>query len=102
MVTFSINSVSSSLSRAVAKTARCADKKLRIRTTPRDNKTIGKVKENEIEELRKREESFLVYLSVNKSKNNNQQRTDEETINKTEDKEEKITKVGSRVKQTIS
>ena len=97
MAIFSISSASSSLFRVVAKTVRCADRKLPIQTTLTDSKTIDRVIRNETEELRKLGESYLVYLSVaNKSKTNQVEPIDvETTISKTEETGETITKIGS-------
>ena len=94
---YSISSASSSLFRVVAKTVQCVDKKLPILTTLTDSKIIDKVIGNEREELRKQEESYLVYLSAaNKSKNNQVEPIDvETTISKTEETGETITKIGS-------
>lgn len=63
-----------------------------------DSKTISRVIGNEIEELRKLGESYLVYLSANKSRINLVEPIDVETISKTEGAGEKIPKTGSSVK----
>jgi hypothetical protein len=98
---FSISSASSNLFRVVAKTVRCADRKLPIQTTLTDSKTIDRVIRNETEELRKLGESYLVYLSANQIKINPREPIDgETTISKTEEIGETITKTGSSVKYT--